>query len=114
MAGPANLLVSVSSSAFGMENNNNNNNYDNEKGVKKKWKRKKTYPKLGNCLDVCPPSLLKDSLRQVVEVPGGIGIVEALSKAVDEDAGIRARHNNSRVGAVLVAQRQEASSLRVL
>lgn len=50
----------------------------------------------------------------MVKVPGRVGIVEALGKAVDEDAGIRARHNHPRVGAVLVVQRQEARPLRKL
>lgn len=49
----------------------------------------------------------------MVEVSSRIRIVEAFGEAVDEDAGIRARHHNARVGAVLVAQRQEARSLRV-
>lgn len=50
----------------------------------------------------------------MVEVPRRVRVVEALGEAVDEDAGIRARHQNSRVGAVLVVQRQEARALRVL
>lgn len=72
-----------------------------------------TYTELGKRLDICASSLLENSLRQVVEISRGVGVVEALGEAVDEDAGIRARHSHSGVGAILVAQRQETGSLRV-
>ena len=69
-----------------------------------------TYSDLAKQAWVSPASLLKDDTGKMVEVVGRIGIVEALSKAVNEDTGVRGSKGNSGVGSIFVIKRQEARS----
>lgn len=50
----------------------------------------------------------------MVEVSGSIGVVEALSEAVDENTGVRSSDNDLGVGAIAVVEGQEASTQRSL
>lgn len=66
--------------------------------------------KLAKKRGISPAALFENRLGEVVEISGGIGVVESLGKSVDEDTGVRASYENLGVGAIAVVQGQEATS----
>lgn len=74
----------------------------------------RTITKLTQKSRVSSSALLEDGLGEVVQVVRGIGVVEALSKSVDEDTRVRSADDDLRVGTVAVIKRKETSSERTL
>ena len=66
-----------------------------------------TYTGLGVRVRIGAACLPEDCLHKIFEIVVGVGIVEALGEAEDENAWVRSLHLDLRVVAVQRVQRQE-------